>query len=894
MKHFLILAITTLFVTSSHAQFSGGGGRGGMGGGNMNIGRFYGKLIDSKTNKGVDAASVQLIQSKFDTVLRKRKDTIVGGMLTRANGEFSIENLSIGGNYRLKVTAIGYKTIDQKVAFEMKMGQGGDMSTALAGVDKDLGNIKMENDAQVLDNVTVTGSKPLLQMGIDRKIFNVDKNIVSAGGNAVDVMRNVPTVNVDVDGNITLRNNAPQIFVDGRPTTLTLEQIPADAIQSIELITNPSAKFDASGGQSAIINIVLKKNKRTGYSGGVRAGIDMRGRVNLGGDVNARQGKINLFANANYSQRKSIGFGTTDQLISFRNPDVKINQDNDNTNRGFFAFGRVGADYFIDNRNTITFSQTFVKGTFNGEDLNNFRYDTLSTPSVFETQYRNTLSENMFRNYGSQLSFKHNFAKPGKEWTADVNFNQSKSNNDADIRIRSFDMSGNPKFNEILQGIDGGGSNKFLIAQTDYSNPLTENKKIEMGLRAQIRRFESRQFNYFDGVLAPQLSNEFDFKDYVYAAYTSYSEKIKKANLNYQLGLRVESSQYDATQIGKGSFANEFPLSLFPSAFISKTFKNNQDMQLNYTRRINRPNFFQLIPNTDYSDPLNFQTGNPDLKPEFTNSLEVSYQKQYGEKNNTFLATLFGKYTTDLISRYQRPNKVGGTSFVSNPVIPDSANITTYINASSSYAAGLELVFRNTLASWWEINYNVNIYYSKINGSASVPGLENERTSWFAKINNTFKLGKGWTVQLSGDYLSKSILPVSTSNGGGGGGFGGGGGRGGGGFGGGGFGGGQLSTTQGYVDENYYADLGLRKEFKIKTNTATISVNWSDMFRTRRNRVYSTAVGFDQYSLRRRDPQFVRVNFSYRFGKFDVNLFKRKNMRGDSEGMQNSMQGVQQ
>ncbi|HET9277365.1 MAG TPA: carboxypeptidase regulatory-like domain-containing protein, partial [Flavitalea sp.] len=262
MRKFLFSLVTLVVCQISYSQVPGAaGGRGG--GQQMNIGHFYGRIVDSKTNKGMEAVSVQLIQSKFDTVSKKRKDTVVAGMFTPKSGNFSFENLPLFANYKLTITAIGYKPIDQKVAFEMK--PGGDMSQAMAGVDKDLGNIKVEADAQVLESVTVTGSKPLMQMGIDRKIFNVEKNITSAGGTGVDVMRNIPAVNVDIDGNVTLRNSAPQIFVDGRPTTLTLEQIPADAIESVELITNPSAKFDASGGQSGILNIVLKKARKVGY-----------------------------------------------------------------------------------------------------------------------------------------------------------------------------------------------------------------------------------------------------------------------------------------------------------------------------------------------------------------------------------------------------------------------------------------------------------------------------------------------------------------------------------------------------------------------------------------------------------------------------------------------------
>ncbi|MBO9573125.1 MAG: TonB-dependent receptor family protein, partial [Chitinophagaceae bacterium] len=364
----------------------------------------------------------------------------------------------------------------------------------------------------------------------------------------------------------------------------------------------------------------------------------------------------------------------------------------------------------------------------------------------------------------------------------------------------------------------------------------------------------------------PNLTNEYEYTDYVYAAYGTFSHKIPDV-LNYQLGLRAESSRYDGEQIGKQNFHNSYPLSLFPSVFVTKNIGDKQDIQLNYTRKVNRPNFFQLMPNTDYSDTLNLQTGNPNLKPEFTNSLELSYQKTYGQKNNTFLATLFGKYTTDLIARYQSMQAFGDTT----------ALIASYINASTAYAAGLELIFRNNLTPWWELNLNTNVYYSKINGSDVVEGLENERTSSFTKMNNTFKITKTWSVQFSGDYQSKSALPVSTGNSGNKGG------------GGGGWMSGPPSTTQGYIDATFGFDIGIKKDFKIKKNQASLSFNMNDIFRTRKYIVHSESPYFVQDEWRRRDPQVARLNFSYRFGKFDMNLFKRKNTRSESEGMGGGM-----
>ena len=262
-----IIVIITLFVgfclNSLQAQYPGARTGGMPTGAQTNIGHFYGKIVDSKTNKALDAMTVQLTGNKFDTVTKKMKEVVLSTQITKANGDFSFENLSLFGNFKLKVSGLGFKTFDQTISFGIKMPQPGaapNMQQMMGMADKDLGNIKITADATDLGNVTVTSSsKPQFEMGIDRKIFNVDKNLVSTGQSATEIMKNIPSVNVDIDGNVTLRNAAPTIFVDGRPTTLTLDQIPSDIIDRVELITNPSAKFDASGGNGGIINIVIKK-----------------------------------------------------------------------------------------------------------------------------------------------------------------------------------------------------------------------------------------------------------------------------------------------------------------------------------------------------------------------------------------------------------------------------------------------------------------------------------------------------------------------------------------------------------------------------------------------------------------------------------------------------------
>ena len=878
----LITLITAVlfFSLSMQAQMPGSGRTQGAGQ-NMNLGHFYGKLIEASNNKALEAASVQLIQSKFDTVTKKRKDVVIGGMLTNKKGEFSLENLPIMGAFKLKITAIGYKTIEQKVNFDLNMGaaKNGDFSSMLNGVDKDLGNIKMETDAQQLQNVTVTAKAPLLEMKIDRKVFNVEKNLTSVGGTAVDVMKNVPSVNVDIDGNVTLRNAAPQIFVDGRPTTLTLDQIPADAIASVEIITNPSAKFDASGGGAGILNIVLKKNRKAGYNGNVRAGVDYRGKPSLGGDFNVKQAKVNFFASAQMGVRKSISTVTSEQTNYTSAGTGHILQNNNPVNNGFFMFGRLGMDYFIDNRNTITIGGNIVRGRFKTDDVINIFRDTTNVANpISDNGYLASKTVFNFHNYGSTLSFKHNFAKSGKEWTADANFNYSKNDNNSDYTSQYFYSTNNsPKTPLLVTQANGGGVTKFLTVQTDYVNPITDKMKIEMGLRGAFRDFSS--FNHNIGVL-PQpydLATQYKFNDAVLAAYATFSRQLKKFSM--QLGLRAESSKYDGNLITSNqTFSNKYPLSLFPSAFFTYKLTDKQDLQLNYSRKINRPNFFQLLPYIDYSDQLNLSKGNPDLRPEFTNLVELAYQKTYG-KSNTFLATAYLRNTNDLISRYQYRD----TNKIVHPN-GDSVWISSYINANTSYTYGLELIGKNKLNSWWDITANLNLFHATLKAGEATHGVSSDQFSWFGKINNNFKLPKNYSIQLSGDYQAKTILPPSSSGGGGGG-------RGGM-MGGGGFG---QSTVgaQGYTRPNYGVDFAIKKEF-LKNNAASLTLQFSDVLRTKRYASHAESEGFVQDIERRRDPQMVRLNFNWRFGKFDVSLFKRKNLKGEMENMQNSQQGMGQ
>ncbi|MBS1918208.1 MAG: TonB-dependent receptor [Bacteroidetes bacterium] len=879
------------------SQFQGGAG--GRGGGQVpNIGHFYGKIVDSKTNKGIDGASVQLIKSRFDKATNKMKDSAIAGSITQ-HGNFSFENLPIMGSYRLKISAIGYKAIDQKIAFDLKFNRSqnnsnpdnaiDNMQQALSAVDKDLGNIKLESEAQTLEQVTVTASKPLISLGVDRKIYNVEKDISAQGGTGVDVMKNVPSVNVDIDGNVTLRNSTPTIFVDGLPTTLTLDQIPADAIQSVEIITNPGAKYDASGGTSGILNIILKKNRKAGYNGNVRSGIDQRGKFNLGGDLNVKQGKINLFAGGMYGQRKSISTGTTSRTTTYPDslnlPGNRLTQNDKNINTGYFIFTRFGIDYFLDNRNTLSASGNIVHGHFTPSLNSDLYIDTLypNTETHSYTQ-RNSNTSATFDNKGGMLSFKHTFPKAGKEWTANANYSKGMNKNENLINSNIFPVKDNPYYYQYNQKQVGSGTNEYMTAQTDFTNPISDKSKIEAGARVAIRNISSLNNIEIDSSgtykIEPLLSSQYSYHDKVYAGYVTYSNVIK--DFGYMLGLRAESSRYDGKSNYTvkenggglndtlGNFSNSYPISLFPSVFLTQKFGGEQELQLNYTRRIDRPSFFQLFPFTDYSDSTNISQGNPNLKPQFTNSFELTYQKTF-PKNNTLIASVYYKHTTNLITRITNP----GIDPVNNsPVL-----ISTFINANSSFVGGFEIISRNTITKWWDVTSNINIFTSKINDSAA--DVIGQTYSWFGKINNTFKLSKKFTLQITGDYTSKTVLAPggsagTSSN-----------------TSGRGFGSTVSGSAQGYSKPTGGVDASVKYEF-LKNKAASITLSVSDIFRTRVADVYTTSTYFTQEYDRRRDPQFFRLQFNYRFGKFDANLFKRKNMKAEMDSMQGAQGGMQQ
>lgn len=869
----IIFATANVMAQPPSGQF----GNGQQGRSVPRIGHIYGKLVDS-AGKPISDASVIVLQGQFDSSSKTMKQILIKGTTTAKNGDFSLDELPVLGQLTLKISTLNYVPYEDAISFQSKQSSGG--SSAMPSSDKDLGNIKLNWNSTTLEGVVVSSTKSMMTLDIDKKVFNVEKNIVSQGGTGLDVMRNVPSVNVDIDGNVSLRNSAPQLFVDGRPTTLSLEQIPADAIESVEVITNPSAKYDASGGGAGILNIVLKKNKKTGYNGNARAGVDKLGAVNGGFDFNARQNKVNFFGSLNYNQRKSNTVGDVSRLNLLDSPQTLINQYNKDKSTGRFIFARAGMDYFITNRTTLSLAGFKVNGKFDPYESIDIYTDSLFNSGIVKGySNRTSTGTREFNGQGLAFGLKYLFPKEGEEITADANYFSGKMENNSLYTTNQYQNGeGSALTGTTLQKLIGSGNDYNILLQTDYVKPIGTKAKLETGLRASIRGRENNNSNLFydnaiqEYKLIPSTTNNYTNTDNVYAAYASFANSFK--DFGYKIGLRAESSSYDAALTNTNQeFGNTYPISLFPSIFVSQKLQNNQELQASLTRRINRPNFFQLIPFADYTDPLNITQGNPNLVPEFTSSVEATYSKTF-KKNNNVLVSAYYKKTDNLITRFIET----GT----NPFTGSSALINTYINANSSETYGTEITSINYLTTWWDMTTNVNLYNSQINGDDKTL-TSDAMWSWFGKFNSNFKLPENFIVQLSAMYQSKTNLtPGGGSSWGGPPGA-----RGGSGGGpGGGFGQAQ-SASQGYINAYYGIDVAIRKNF-LKNNAASATLSFSDIFRTRNVNQHSESDFFIQDYNRLRDPQMIRLSLSYRFGKVDATLFKRKHQ--SNEGMSDSMQ----
>jgi hypothetical protein len=794
------------------------------GGKGPQIGRVYGKVIDSRTKKPVDYASV--------TILAAQKDSVISGVLAQGNGDFNMEKLPFG-RFRLRIQFIGYKNYTQPVSITPNT------------IEQDLGNISIEPDNKQLQDVVIEGEKSPVIMSIDRRVYNVDKDITARGGTAIDVMKNIPGLTVDADGSVALRNNSPTIFIDGRPTTLTLEQIPADQIDRVEVITNPSAKYDASA-SGGIVNVVMKSNTKPGYNGMIGANIGTNNRYGVNGNINIKEKPFNFFLSYNLNARENPSKGYTDRT-SISNDVVTgyYSQSNNNVASNLMQSGRFGFDYYLNNRNTITISQNLMRGNWDQNDDQTFSQTTASDSLVSKGD-RTTDQENLFRNSTTQVMWKHTYPKQGKEWTTDMSYNIGKQNSEALFTTYNYNSAGYLlPYNHLLQQNIGSGNNKMFNFQFDFTNPLSDSSKLEWGVKSNIK--ESRtglsvsSFDYATLAYIPDtfLTSDYRINDMVNAAYINYSGYFK--GIGYQAGVRFEQTNFTGELVNKNQeFAYVYPngtqdlaKALFPSLYLSKRFNEKNEVQLNFSRKINRPDRMQIMPYIMFSDKLNYQIGNPSLAPEFINLMEANYN----------LIWNWGSWLTSAYLRYQQ-NPI--TTYVYRSTTDSNVMITTFVNGDANSAYGFEnTVKSNFLNRKLDITLSGNLYFTDINANTTTGALENKGWSWNTKVMASYKLPAAFTVQVNGSYEAPRIIPQGT-------------------------------TIPVYsMDFSVNKDVGKKLSFNFTIN---------DVFNTRRFGTQYETQYFYQDLSRRRDVRFFRVGFTYRFGEWDTSLFRKRKSNRDNQG----------
>ncbi len=759
-----------------------------------------GKVIDQQTQKPMPYTNITLIRMK-DT-------TIAGGTITDDNGLFKIDKLR-PGMYTIKIQFIGYERYTTTVRLHPQ------------NPTANLGTIQLKPAITQLGEVEIIDEKPLVEFQLDKKIINVDKNIVNTGGNAIDVLRNTPSVEVDMDGNILLRGSTNvNILIDGKPSTLVagdkstiLEQIPASTIERIEIITNPSAKYDPEG-MSGILNIITKKEKRQGINGLIS--LNYGTWQKLGGtiSINRRINKTNVFFSYDYRNDDRKGYRNHDRHIFFNdslisNTIIRSNRDGRHMSHNI----KGGIDYNFNQYNSLTLTATFRTGKRTGTDSS---VNRILDPSYNYKQHysRYELSDNPNNNIDISLNYRKRFDEPVRELTADVYYS-----------IGNFDDIENYhqiNYYPILITPNQRSVNKYqfqnITLQSDYIHPIAEKTRLDAGVKAMIRttdnnyhfyNFDTINQDYIDDI---NLSNHFVYTDNVYAAYTTLSQEWKKISI--QVGLRAEETIQQGNQKTTGTTFNRAYFNLFPSAHISYGLPNNNKLQTSYSRRINRPDPHSLNPFIDKSNPLTWHAGNPTLKPEYINSYEISHLKDW--KKVSLTSDIFYKWTDNVINRYRSIDSIGIVT-----VFP--------LNMSKSESYGLEFTLNSQPIKPLRLMGTFSYYKISVFGNNDGNDLSNSVFSYNARLNASLFLPKEWSLQINGMFNGPSVMAQATRS------------------------------------AFYTVDAAIKKEFWNRK--ASLSVRMSDIFNTMKFQVKTDDLNLKAIMEFKRQTQILYVTFAYKINE---------------------------
>ncbi len=760
-------------------------------------GKISGYLIDQQTGMPIEYGNVAVFSIK--------DSSLITGSVSNKSGFFEIENLK-PGRYFCKASFIGYET---KVI--------SDLAVTPKNSELDLGKINLSQKSITMGQVEVTGQKEIYTYNIEKKVINVDKMLTSVGGTAIDILQNIPSVNVDADGKVSLRGNSNlTILIDGKPNGMValspedaLAQIPASTIETIELVTNPSAKYDPEG-TGGIINIILKKNSQHGFNGAVSANVGTRDKYNGTINLNYKFDGFNFFASFDRRSNYSI-----DVASSKRTSIMNLEQNSFSTSTRDGGSLNLGFDYYLNDYNTITLS--FQRRGYGGNSVNNIQ--NIQYPnSLLYTDYfvRKSNSSREMNSNNYSLNYKKTFEEKQRELTFDFSF--------SDNIMEASSLIDQYYINTKSTKTESHNKNYQYKAAINYVHPFDKNSKLEIGGDYNYRN-PIMHFNYFNftnsGVVEDLAKrNYFDYKLTTYALYFTYSNQLFEGLL-YQLALRGEQAYSNSLSELTGVQYKTDYFSLYPSLHLSYQPTPMHEIQFSYSRRVDRPSNRQLNPFVDYSDSLNISYGNPFLKPQYINSYELSYGIYLGKTSIT--TSLFIKNTNDVITSFSRLGD-------------DGINRTTFENIAKSTSYGTEFIAVTPIFPWWRLNANLSVYkYTFNNGISDVSTYDNY--SWSTKINNSFTLWYDIQMQLMLNYNSPSVAVSS------------------------GWGGNSINS-QTKLDAVYFADLALKKDFLDGNLSVTLRI--SDLFNTRKFNSTLSGYNFVTESYRTNDSRNIFLGVSYR------------------------------
>lgn len=778
-------------------------------------GTITGYVFDKDNNMPLQSATIQL--------LKQKDSSIATGGETDASGKFILTDVK-PGRYKLVASFAGFKkAVMQGIVFTPQ------------NPNLVLDTIKMTSGVTT-EEIDVTAEKPFVEFKPDMKVFNVEKGMTTTGGSVIDILKNIPGITVDQDNNISFRGGANvKVNIDGRPFGINssnlstiLEQIPADKVSSVELMTNPTAKFDAEG-SSGIINIVMKKNEND-YEG-VNGSISM----NAGND-DKYNGSLNLSSRTKgYTLNGSYDFRSFNMnMTGFNNrttfgnsPYSNIYSESNNQNRMRSNLVRAGIDINLTKQQNLGFTLSYNNRQRNrGGNNETSVFDNGALTSDYITK---DFNYNNGTTFGVGANYLLKFDKPKQTFSSDFSYTRSEGDRTQNTLIDySFPLN-------TPQGKNNQFSNEKndeVNFQLDFVTPFSENSKLEAGVKSIFEKTyddsKSESFDYNTNTFVPGgNSNIFDYQEFINSAYIAYTNKI--GNFSYQLGLRGEQTNSKGNQLTANTDFTKSYFSLFPNASVSQKLGATEEIQLSYSRRIRRPDLDDLNPFVNTSDPLNYQSGNPDLMPEYTNSLELNFIKYFTSAIIT--PSIYYRQTNDKISRVRLQ-------------YDSVVTLNTQRNFASSKSYGFELTLNASPIKDWMINGTVG--YSKTeNDATNLTGLTNTAYSWNGRVFTTLALPEDFGLQLTYFYSGKNI------------------------------------SAQGQIDPFSTADISLKKDFMNKRLSLNLRVG--DVFNSQKFRGTISDITFYDEFERRRDSRSVFLSLTYKFGSESKQDRKKKREPNNNE-----------